>query len=293
MLNPSKRTMAKRVQVFCCLATLCLPGCLRAQPTPPGEIVRRAIENELKDDSRLHLFTWKERSNGAHGTKLEQLVSTPNGIIGRTLMIDGKPLSPEQKKQEDERIAKLLDPEQIRRKQKAQQEDDERTRKMLAAIPDAFDFMYLGSYVGPNGHKLTRIKFNARAGFNPPDRESMVFTAMQGEMLVDESANRLAKIDGTLFKEVNFGWGILCRLYRGGRFVVEQSEVTASHWETTRMILHFEGKALFVKPIHIDDNEIAWDFHPVPSMTVEQARNYLSSQSAPGSQPAQNAMMNH
>ncbi len=62
----------------------------------------------------------------------------------------------------------------------------------------------------------------------------MVFTGMQGEMLVDETACRLAKIDGTLFKEVNFGWGILGRLYKGGRFFVEQAEVTPSHWDTTQ-----------------------------------------------------------
>jgi hypothetical protein len=288
MTNPLIRIAPRRVQVLCWLAALCLSGSLRAQQTPPGELVRVAIQNELKDDSRMHLFTWKERSNSEHGTKLEQLVSTPNGIIARTLLIDGKPLTPEQRKQEDARIAKLLDPEQIRRKQKAQQEDDERTRKMLSAIPNAFDFMYLGSSVAPNGHKLTRIRFTARPGFTPPDRETMVFTGMQGEMLIDETANRLAKIDGTLFKEVTFGWGILGKLYRGGRFLVEQSEVTPAHWETTRMILHFEGKALFIKPIHIDDNETAWDFQPVPSMSVEQARTYLTQ-----AQPAQAALASH
>ena len=262
-------------------AALVSPGGVRAQQTTPAELVRLALQNQMKDDSNLHLFTWKELRPRGHGTQVEQLVNTPSGTISRIVLIDGKPLSPAQQVQEEERIQKMLDPARLRRKLKEQKEDDERTRNLLATIPDAFDFQTINSVSAPNGHKLTRIKFSARPGFNPPNREAIVFTAMQGEVVVDETARRLAKIDGTLFKDVTFGWGILARLYAGGRFLVEQCEVTPSHWETTRMILRFDGKALLFKPIHIDDNETSWDFHPVPPMSVEQARDFLSHASPP------------
>jgi hypothetical protein len=269
------------------LGSFALPATTNAQQqTPPGELVRAAIQNELKDASHFHLFTWKERKNRVHGTQVEQLVDTPNGVVSRVILIDDKPLNPAQQKEEQERIRKMLDPEQMRRKLKDQREDDERTRKMLEIIPDAFDFMTIGTVTSPNGHKLTTIRFTAHPGFDPPNRESMVFTGMTGEMLVDETANRLAKIDGVLFKDVNFGWGILGKLYKGGRFYVEQSEVTPSHWDTTKMVLHFDGKALFVKSIHIDDNESSWDFQPVPAMSVEQALTFLNR-----GQATQNAML--
>jgi hypothetical protein len=263
------------------LAALASPGGVRAQQTAPVELVRLALQNQVKDDSNLHLFTWKELRPRGHGTQVEQLVSTPSGTISRVVLIDGKPLNSAQQSEENERIRKMTEPAQLRRKLKEQKEDDERTRKLLGTIPDAFDFQTIGSVSAPNGHKLTRIKFSARPGFNPPNHEAIVFTAMQGEVVVDETARRLAKIDGTLFKDVTFGWGILARLYAGGRFLVEQSEVTPSHWETTRMILRFDGKALLIKPIHIDDNETSWDFHPVPPMSVEQARDFLSHASPP------------
>ena len=263
------------------LAALAAPGGVRAQQTPPAELVRSALQNQMNDDSSLHLFTWKERRPRGHGTQVEQLVNTPSGTISRIVLIDGKPLSPAQQIQENERIQKMLDPALLRRKLKEQKEDDERTRNLLATIPNAFDFQYTGSAAAPNGHKLTHIKFTARPGFNPPNREAIVFTAMQGEVVVDETAHRLARIDGTLFKDVTFGWGILARLYAGGRFLVEQSEVTPSHWETTRMILRFDGKALLFKPIHIDENETSWDFHPVPPMSAEQARDFLNHPSPP------------
>jgi hypothetical protein len=275
--------------LFCALASfLILPAQAAAKQTPPEELVRSALQNQMKDNSHTQLFTWKERKSRAHGTEVEHLVDTPNGTVSRVMLIDDKPLSPEQQRDEQERIRKMRDPAQMRRKLKEQEEDNERTRKMLSTIPDAFDFTYLDSVTAANGHKLTRIKFAPHPGFNPPSRESMVFTAMQGEMVVDETACRLAKIDGTLFKDVEFGWGILGRLYKGGRFFVEEAEVTPSHWDTTRMILHFDGKALFFKSIHIDDNETSWDFEPVPPMSVEQALDFLNRDSQ-----SQNARLSH
>ena len=106
-------------------------------------------------------------------------------------------------------------------------------------------------------------------------------------MVIDETARRMVKIDGSLFRDVNFGWGILGKLYKGGRFLIEQAEVTPTHWEATRTALHFDGKALLIKPIHIDESESAWDFHAVPPMSVAQAVDFL----ARSSQSPQNAML--
>jgi hypothetical protein len=257
-------------------AWFALPARAQSQETPPADLVRAAIQNQLNDDAHLNLFAWKERKYRGRNTEVSHLVETPSGIVSRVMLINDQPLNPAQQSEEDERVRKMLEPAQMRRNQKERQEDDARTRKVLAAIPDAFDFVYLDTIASPNGHKLTRFRFTPRRGFSPPSRETLVFTGMQGEVLLDETAMRLAKIDGTLFKDVSFGWGILGRLYKGGRFLVEQREITPAHWDTTRMLLHFDGKALFFKSIHIDDNETSWDFQPVPPMSVEQALDYLT-----------------
>lgn len=257
------------------LGVFALLSAASAQQTP-ADLVRDAIQNEIKDDASTHLFAWTQRNHRGRGTQVEHLVNTPQGTVSRVVLIDDNPLNPEQRKAEDERTRNMLNPTLMSRKRKEQQEDDERTRTMLSAIPDAFNFVCIDTTTAPNGHKLAHIKFSPRPEFNPPNRETVVFTGMQGEAVIDETARHLAKIDGTLFKDVNFGWGILGRLYKGGHFVVEQSEVTPSHWEATKMILHFDGKVLMIKPLHIDDNETSWDFHPVPPMSIEQALDFLA-----------------
>ena len=91
---------------------------------------------------------------------------------------------------------------------------------------------------------------------------------MQGFVLIDSEARRIARIDGTLFKEVGFGWGILGHLDKGGHFLVEQRDVGDGSWDISRMSLSFTGKILLFKSIAIKSDEVFSDFRRVPADTT-------------------------
>jgi hypothetical protein len=86
-------------------------------------------------------------------------------------------------------------------------------------------------------------------------------------VLIDKSAQRLAKIDGTLFRDVTFGWGILGHLDKGGNFVVEQGECGDGSWAIRHMSLSFTGKIMMFKTITIKSDEILSDFRRIPPDT--------------------------
>ena len=138
---------------------------------------------------------------------------------------------------------------------------------MLTSLPDAFLYTYAGEQPGPNGAPLVHLTFRPNPKFNPPNRETMVYLGMQGEMLIDPRAARFAKIDGTLFKDVDFGWGILGRLYQGGKFIIEQRDVGGGHWEMVRQTLQFNGKILLVKSLTVSSTETTYDFRPFPPIS--------------------------
>jgi hypothetical protein len=248
----------------------------------PRELVRHAVANEIRDSDGHQgiLFTYKTKDIKPKQTVVKQIVETPDGTLGRILTVNGKPLTEDEKKKEDERINRLLDPNEMRKKRKSQQEDAERTMNMVKALPDAFVYQQVGTETAPNGHKLVNLKFTPDPNFNPPVRETLVYQGMSGDMVIDETAMRLAKIDGTLFKDVTIGWGFVARLEKGGQFFVEQSEVYNGHWNTTKMVLHFNGKALLFKSIRIEETETTWDYKPVEKMSVQQAVNFLKSEEA-------------
>ena len=114
------------------------------------------------------------------------------------------------------------------------------------------------------GDPLVKLKFRPNPRYQPPSRVEQVLTAMQGFVLVDVARYRLASIDGTLFRDVNFGWGILGHLDRGGHFLVQQQEIGDNRWEISHMALDFTGKILLVKNLAIGSTEVFSDFKKVP-----------------------------
>jgi hypothetical protein len=207
-------------------------------------------------------------------TSVRQFVETPDGLIARLISLNDKPLSGEERAKEEARINRLLDPKQMQQKRKQQNEDENRTKRMVAALPDAFIYQYAGTEE-KNGHTLVNLKFTPNPKFSPPSREALVYQGMEGTMIVDATAMRMAKIDGTMFRDVSIGWGIIGHLDKGGQFIVEQAEVDKGDWEITKMRLNFTGKALIFKSIRIDETDVSTDFQKVPKMTVAQALDYL------------------
>ncbi len=244
-------------------------------PASPKDLVRKVVANELKADPAHFMYRdTRERENGTVETK--QMVETRDGILGRLILINGKPLTPAQRDKESKRLNRLLtDPSAMASKRKEQEEDAQRVRRMVGALPDAFDYTYAGTQPGLGG-ELTVLKFTPNPDYDPPGREQQVYTGMQGTMLIDTNAERIAKIDGTLFRSVNFGWGILGKLDRGGRFIVEQAPVIDNHWEPTHMVLDFTGHLLIFKSLRIKNSDSTTDYRLVPDdLTLAQGLEML------------------
>ncbi len=245
-------------------------------PTNPNDLVRRVVANELRASSEGHYMyrDTKEKEDGSSVTK--ETIDTPDGVLARVIAVNGKPLTPAQRDKEDKRLQRLLnDPSALAAKRKDQKEDEARIRRMVAALPDAFNYQYAGTQQGPHGQMVV-LNFTPNPNYDPPSREQQVYTGMSGQMVLDLGEERLAKIDGTLFRDVSFGWGILGRLDKGGKFIVEQADVANGHWEPTRMVLNFTGKVFLFKPLKIKSVETTTDYRRVPdTLTAAQALEML------------------
>jgi hypothetical protein len=130
--------------------------------------------------------------------------------------------------------------------------------------------------MGRPGSTLVKLKFQPNPKYEPPSRVEEILTGMQGYILLDPVHYRIASIDGTLFKEVGFGWGILGHLDRGGRFFVQQQQVDDNLWEISSMTLNFTGRILMFKSLNINSTEVFSGFKRVPSdITFAQALELL------------------
>jgi len=256
------------------IATLAVAGGIAMAQTPswsPVDLVRQTVQNEIAASDGGAKFMFLDRKQTVHGSQTRLVVETTQAMAGMLVAVNEKPLTAEQRQAEESRLQRLVNnPEELRKKQRAEKDDSERITRIMRALPDAFLYEAEGTEVGQQGvgkagDELVRLKFRPNPRFNPPSRLEQVLAGMQGYMLIDADKHRVARIDGTLVKDVSFGWGILGHLDKGGHFLVEQCDAGEGSWEITRMDLAFTGRELLFKSINIKWNEVFSDFRPVPS----------------------------
>lgn len=247
-----------------------------------AKIVRDASYNELHSPKAGRSFSYRQHKVDPKGTMVKEIVETKDGDVARLIQRDGKPLPPEEEQAEIDRLNNLLaHPEIQEHRHKKEQEDSARGDEMVRMLPDAFLYTFDGMVEGPSG-LCYRLKFRPNPAFTPPDREGEVYHGMVGELWVDQSQLRLAKIDAHLFADVNFGWGVLGRLYKGGSILVQNADVGLHHWETIHMKLNLQGKLLMLKSVDYSTTEDFTDFKIQPQeLGYQEAIRLL--QKAPGS----------
>jgi hypothetical protein len=236
-----------------------------------NELLREAISREKLGLSDGYL-AWTDRVHKPRGSVTKLMVNTPQGILSRVVAINDQALSPEERRQDDERIDRLLDSAKMQEKFRKQQEDREHVEHLLYALPDAFQCEY--SAAAPQDGTL-RLECSPNPAFSPPSYESQLLVGMKAEIAIDREEKRMTRVVGTLFKDVTFGWGFLARLKRGGRIELTQSRVAGKRWGLTYMQLSFDGHLVLVKPLHIEESKSCWNYRSVPGMTVAQALEFL------------------
>ena len=273
------------------IAALCLSPSARGGQTPAlpaNELVRVTVQNELKASDKppaRHMFASLKQTASGSQTKL--YCETKEAMAGMAIAFDGKPLTVQQRQAEEARLEQLKNsPAELAKKRQREKEDAERITRIVRAMPDAFLFEYAGTEhgqtgLGRDGDELVRLNFRPNPKYEPPSKVEQVLAGMQGYLLVDANQRRIARIDGTLFKDVSFGWGILGHLDKGGHFLVEQGDIGDGTWDMHRMGLTFTGKILLFKRLDIRSTETFSDFRSVPpDLTFAQGVDLLKKQEA-------------
>jgi len=254
-----------------------LGASLTAQEAPspqisPNDLVRVTVAHEVAEASHpscMHMF--RSRRQTPKGSQTRLYVETRDAMAGMLIANNDQPLSAQQHQAEIDHLNWLAgNPEQLKKKHAREKEDADRTLRIVKALPDAFRYEYAGTEpstaeMGKLGHELVKLTFTPNPGYSPPSKVEQVLEGMQGFLLIDPVANRIARIDGTLFRDVSFGWGIIGRLDKGGHFVVRQADVGDGTWDITAMNLKITGKILFFKSISMISDETLSEFHTVPS----------------------------
>jgi hypothetical protein len=246
---------------------------------PTDQLVRQIVQNEIRaqeaDQSRW-IYIVRRKAHGRE--EVYEVIETREGALERCIASGGHQLTPAEQEKEIARIQALVkNPEEFKKKQHEREQDGRQARRLLKLLPEAFLYTYDGKQYGDGKqNKLIGLKFKPNPAYHPASREATVFHHMEGLLLVDAKAKRLAQIDGTLTEDVKFGGGLLGHLEKGGHFTVRQQDVGNGHWDVVSMAVHMKGKALLFKTISVEEEKVQSDFRRAPDdLTLAGAAEML------------------
>jgi len=271
-------------------------------------IVRSAVTNRLTAEGahppqRFFLHKKDERRD-----YIQEIIETRQGDVAMAIASNGAPLSPAMHQVQVNRLDNLdAHPDLQEHRRKREEEDNARADKLLRMLPDAFLYHYDATVscvvtaepkipipgsareeaaappaALPAAAQCYHLTFKPNPHWDPPDTEAKILCGMAGEVLIEESQERLVRLNARLIDDVEFGWGIIGHLDKGGTIYLEQTLVAPDDWELTRMKLSLTGRALLVKSLSYHIVEEMGLYTPVPAgLDYHEAIRILKGEAVP------------
>jgi hypothetical protein len=245
------------------------------QTDPPAiDAVKLMVQHEIADHHKTqpaHAFRFLsvERSSRTGGHLwTEEVVEVDGGLLRRLIAVDGKPLTPAQQAEEDQRLQQLVNnPSAFAQANRSREKDEARVIKIIERMPKEFLFQYEGQQ-----GSCQRIAYRPNPSYQPDSFEDRVVYNMSGFVDIEEPSMRLCSVSGHLVKTIDFGWGLLGHLTQGSGFDLSRSQVEPSVWRSTQLQMHFDGAILFFKSISRIQNTVRSNFQPIPvNLNLQQA----------------------
>jgi hypothetical protein len=168
---------------------------------------------------------------------------------------DGKPLSDEQQKKENDKTAKRIAEEQKREEKKERK--DEKAKEEGKESKDDEDpgievFLRVSQFVNPRrerfrGQDVLVFDFEPNPEYKPKNLEEHVVKELAGVVWIDEKAKDVVRLEAYFVGDVHLGAGLLANLQKGTGFIFEQAYLNNEVWLPTYMEAHIGARVLLVK----------------------------------------------
>jgi hypothetical protein len=254
---------------------------------PPRSWAADAAKNELialhHTDSYLR---YRTHTISEKGDLVRDVVESKDGTVARLIMKDGKPLTEEQDKSERQRLNDMIaSPGAFFKHVRNGESERKMADTLVPMMPDAALYSYTPGQPqsGKNGGALEIvIDYKPNPKFNPPTTEAEALTGLQGRIWIDAKTHYLVRMEGTIARGVNFGWGMLAHIYPGGKLSLDQTSVDGTRWIFTDFSMQLSVRALMVKTLTVRTNSSASNFQVIGPMSYQDAIRMMLATPLPG-----------
>jgi hypothetical protein len=221
---------------------------------------------------RMHLIDDK-------GDKVRDVIESKDGSVARLILRDGKPLTEEQDNNERQRLNEMLQsPSAYAKHVKNDASGLKIADSLIRLMPEAMVYTYVPGQpqTGKNpGMIEVVLDYEPNPKFSPPTTTAEALTGLKGRVWIDTKTKYVVRMEGTIFRGINFGWGMLAHIYPGGKLTIEQTDAGGGRWIFTNFTEQLSVRALMVKTLNVKSNVEASEFKPVSEMSYQDAIHVL------------------
>lgn len=264
----------KLLSIFGTISTLLLlPAALHAQldmNSPPKAWAQAAAANEeriINDDGTFPL-RYSVRRVDAKNDVTRDTIESRQGTVARLMLRNGQPLTPSEDAAERQRLNDMLaSPKDFLKHHKRDEGARNYSLELLRQMPTAMTFAYTPgqpqkSYLpGPQ----IVLDFAPDPQYHPPSMVDHALTGLAGRVWIDRKSKCIVRVEGHILKQVDFGWGVVARIFPGGNIEFEQANPGGERWVYSRLRSDLTIRELMVKTVHQKVSMDATEFHLLPS----------------------------
>jgi hypothetical protein len=174
---------------------------------------------------------------------------------------DGKPLSEEEQKKENEKVQKEI--QDIEKREAKKEAKEEKAKDEGKAKKDDDDvgietFLRTCQFVNPRrerfrGQDVLVFDFEPNPEFKPHKLAEKVVHELAGVVWIDEKAHDVARLEAYFVGDFRFGGGVIANLQKGTSFVFEQAYINNEVWLPTYEEAHVGVRVLLVKAFKVNE----------------------------------------
>jgi hypothetical protein len=248
------------------------PGGAVANPAGPASAwVDAAVRNEVTILQQQGTFSvqYTERKIDTKGDVTRLIIESREGGVARLIERNGEPITAAEDAAERTRLGETAN---HRDEFLRHHRHDASTRNdavaLMKLMPTAMIYTYAaGQPQLPNVKSpQTVLDFTPNPKFHAPTMLSEALTGFAGRVWIDEANKHVTRIEGKVLHPVNFGFGILARLYPGGTVALEQVDAGDGHWVYSHIEDHLVVRAMMVKTVNQSVEMRSSHIEPLPAL---------------------------
>lgn len=250
-----------------------IPAQPQQQPTPAyqppslaemkartDELIANQHNNDQAVEQYEHVEREIDRSAGPNPRTLQdrtfRVVPTGSGTFRILLRDNGKVTDPADYRRQLQAWRDVLqlamrpdDPREQTAYSKFEKKKHDRA-EMVDSTRDAFTQKWVGREK-LNGYDCDVVELNPNPSFHPHSLMQEAVTHFNAKVWVEHDSNELVRGEARVMRDISVGGGILGKLYRGGVFSFDQTQIAPGLWFPRRYQYDFTGrKFLFTFEVH-------------------------------------------